>query len=322
MAWGNMVDLGWRRAFVKNKYEVQNYIKYQIDYTNRQIRVECTKSRVKGTSSIYTYWGPTNNGYQFVGGTKGNYRKCRDAWDYLKSGNIYTSTAGWCEIPSGSMAAKNRVIDCIYPYNTDGSLPTINLSTQMIFGLSNYSSWYAGRSVTSYWGWPQQDWHAQNIAGWFPKIGKKQTSSSSSGNTGTTTTEEKVADVTNLSVKNVAADNATIYYIGNHLATKYQISWSNGSDSGSAETANAYYTIRNLKAGNTYTVKVVSVDKSGNKTSGISINVTTAKHATVYVNQNGTKKKGYLWINDGGTKKKALAIWVNVNGEAKKAVNL
>lgn len=318
MAWGNLVDLGWKRAFVKNKYEVQNYIKYQIDTANRTIRVECTKSRVKGTSSIYTYWGPTNNGYQFVGGSKGNYKKCRDAWDYLKSGNIYTATAGWCEIPSGSMAAKDRVIDCIYSYNTDGSLPTINLSTQMIFGLSNYSAWYQGRSVTSFWGWPQQDWYAQDIKGWFPKIGAKQTSSSS----GTTTTTETVKDVTNIAVRNITADSGQVYYVGNHLAVKYQISWTNGTDSGSAETTNSFYNISNLKAGNTYAITVVSVDKSGTKTSGISINMTTAKHSTVYFNNNGTKKKGYLWINDGGTKKKALAIWVNVNGEAKKAIDL
>lgn len=285
MAFGSRTEIGWVDAFTAGKYQVQNYIIYEIDNENRRLRVIVSRQRCRSISSAYSYNASTNNGYQLLGGTKGDYSKIYDAYDWLTC----NSTAwGYCP------ANRDALIDCIYSYNADGSVPDVRLATQMIFTLSGYNA--------TYYGFPQTDWKEQNIKGLFPSI------------------SAAVTPVTNPSISDVKVNGATLNFVGSSKAAKYQLVLTSGDNSQTITTTNNIYTFTNLANNTTYTCTITAIDADGNKADAVSIQFTTEKQAHVYYNVNGTKKKGYVWVNVGGAKKKALRIWVNVDGTAKEAV--
>lgn len=292
MAFGNLIDIGWVDAFTVNKYQVQNWIKYSIDNENRKLRVCVTRQRCRGVSSIYGYNARVNNGYQLLGGTKGEHSKIYDTWETL---DAWAGNWGYCP------PTKDNWVDCVYSYNADGSVPQIRLATQMIFELSTGST-YQGRSVTQYWGWPQQDWKEQDLRGLFPAI------------------SAELSPISNPAISNIKVDGATLTFVGSNNAHHYKLELTSGSEKIETITLGNAYSFSNLTAGATYTCKITAVAQNGETSDSVSIQFTTDKQAHVYYNVDGTKKKGYVWVNVGGNKKKALAIWVNVNGTAKKAV--
>lgn len=286
MAWGTLTNVGWVNAFTSGKYATDNYVKYQIDDSERKLRVIITRQRVRSLNSAYSYSGPVNNGCQFVNGSKDSqYSKLYDTED-----QISVPGGGNTAIPSGG----DRNIAAVYTYNTDGSVPTINVATQMIFDLAGYDK--------TYYGFSNQNWKSQDLKSKFPSIGAE------------------LESVTDLTVSTVNATNATIAFVGNSKAVKYEISYTDGSNSVTNEVTDQTVTLTGLKMSTNYTVSVTAVDASGNKSKAISTTFTTLSQAQIFVNVGGTAKKGLVWVNVGGTPKKALDIWVNVGGTAKHLV--
>lgn len=286
MAWGKLTDVGWINAFTSGKYATDNYFKYQIDESERKLRVIITRQRVRSLNSAYSYSGPVNNGCQFLGGSKdAQYSKGYDTED-----QISVSGGGTVNIPSGS----DRTIAAVYTYNTDGSVPTINVATQMIFDLSGYDK--------TYYGFSNQNWKSQDLESKFPSIGAE------------------LEPVTDLTVIAVNATNATITYVGSSKAVKYEITYTDGANSVTNEIADQVVSLTGLKMSTNYTVSITAIDSSGNKSKAISTTFTTLSQAQIYVNVSGTAKKGLVWVNVGGAPKRALDIWVNVGGTAKHIV--
>lgn len=286
MAWGTLTNVGWVNAFTSGKYATDNYVKYQIDESERKLRVIITRQRVRSLNSSYSYSGPVNNGCQFLGGSKdAQYSKGYDTED-----QISVSGGGTVNIPSGG----DRTIAAVYTYNSDGSVPTITLSTQMIFDLSGYDK--------TYYGFSNQNWKNQDLKSKFPSI------------------SVEIEPVTDLTVSTVNATNATIAFVGSSKAAKYEITYTDGSNSVTNEVTDQTVSLTGLKMNTNYTVSVTAIDASGNKSKAISTTFTTLSQAQIYVNVGGTAKKGLVWVNVGGTPKRALDIWVNVGGTAKHIV--
>ncbi len=270
MAYGTLKEVGWVNAFTSGKYATDNYVKYQIDESSRKLRVIVTRQRVRSLDSYHSYDGPTNNGCKFVNGDKDDaYPKGYDTNDSIKvSGN------GTVNIPSNA----DRDIGAIYTYNDDGSVPSVSLSTQMIFTLSGYDP--------VYYDFSRQDWKSQELKSKFPAIGKK-----------------KPAPITHLTAYPLS-QSIQISFTASKDATKYKITATNTTDSTDTKTmevTETTATITGLKQNAEYEITVVAVDSSGNESNGLSISVST---------------QNLMFINVGGSAKRfsPYTIYINTSG--------
>ena len=152
--WGNATrrDYGWYQTMNNGKYAVSHWIYYYIDTNARQIRV-VDNQRLQSLTNRHAYYYGTNNGWQLnydSGMNDIQYGRVYDAWDEFNA-----------QYGGGSNAGVHPVA-AIYKYNDDGSLPAINLYSQMIMNIPGYNA--------SYYGFIQQDWKLCQIQGLFPKI--------------------------------------------------------------------------------------------------------------------------------------------------------
>ena len=153
--WGNATrrDYGWYQTMNNGKYAVHHWIYYYIDTNARQIRVVVDNQRLQSLTNRHAYYYGTNNGWQLnydSGMNDIQYGRVYDAWDEFNA-----------QYGGGSNAGVHPVA-AIYKYNDDGSLPAINLYSQMIMNIPGYNA--------SYYGFIQQDWKLCQIQGLFPKI--------------------------------------------------------------------------------------------------------------------------------------------------------
>ena len=153
--WGNATrrDYGWYQTMNNGKYAVSHWIYYYIDTNARQIRVVVDNQRLQSLTNRHAYYYGTNNGWQLnydSGMNDIQYGRVYDAWDEFNA-----------QYGGGSNAGVHPVA-AIYKYNDDGSLPAINLYSQMIMNIPGYNA--------SYYGFIQQDWKLCQIQGLFPKI--------------------------------------------------------------------------------------------------------------------------------------------------------
>ena len=153
--WGNATrrDYGWYQTMNNGKYAVSHWIYYYIDTNARQIRVVVDNQRLQSLTNRQAYYYGTNNGWQLnydSGMNDIQYGRVYDAWDEFNA-----------QYGGGSNAGVHPVA-AIYKYNDDGSLPAINLYSQMIMNIPGYNA--------SYYGFIQQDWKLCQIQGLFPKI--------------------------------------------------------------------------------------------------------------------------------------------------------
>lgn len=270
MAYGTLKEVGWVNAFTSGKYATDNYVKYQIDESSRKLRVIVTRQRVRSLDSYHSYDGPTNNGCQFINGDKdSSYPKIYDTNDSIKvSGN------GTVNIPSNA----DRNIGAVYTYNDDGSVPSVVLSTQMIFTLSGFDPTYYDFSV--------QNWKSQELKSKFPAIGKK-----------------KPAPITYLTAYPLS-QSIKISFTASKDATKYKITATNTTDrtdTKTMEVTETTATITGLKQNTKYEITVVAVDSSGNESNGLSVSVSTEN--LMFINVGGSAKRFFpytIYINTSG----------------------
>ena len=153
--WGSATrrDYGWYQTMNNGKYAVSHWIYYYIDTNARQIRVVVDNQRLQSLTNRHAYYYGTNNGWQLnydSGMNDIQYGRVYDAWDEFNA-----------QYGGGSNAGVHPVA-AIYKYNDDGSLPAINLYSQMIMNIPGYNA--------SYYGFIQQDWKLCQIQGLFPRI--------------------------------------------------------------------------------------------------------------------------------------------------------
>lgn len=296
MAWGTLKEVGWVNAFTSGKYATDNYVKYQIDESSRKLRVLVTRQRVSSLNSAYSYSGSVNNGCQFLGGVKDS----QYPGGYDTEDTISVSGGGSTLIPSNS----ERTIGRVYTYNHDGSVPSITLSTQMIFDLPGYDP--------NIYGFSQQNWKSQNLQSKFPTIAKA------------------INPVTDLQVTKITDTSISISFTGSEGAVKYKI-WieeDGTTNLNELETTDTKVTITNLSPGSSYNIGVCAVDSNGIESGWVLIDeittlvqsVTTLEQATTLINVDDNAKIGFVYANVSGTVKKAMNIYVNVNGTAKKCI--
>ena len=287
MAWGKLKARDWVNAFTSGKYATDNYVKYQIDESSRKLRVIVTRQRVRSLGSAYSYSGNVNNGCQFLGGEKDSqYPSGYDTED-----TISVPGGSSTQIPRNS----DRTIGRVYTYNNDGSVPSITLSTQMIFDLPGYDN-------TTY-KFSNQDWKSQELKSKFPTIAKL------------------ISPVTDLKVTNITTNSISVSFTGSDGAVKYGIFAIQDKQESESylETTETNATLTGLKSGTKYDIAVVAIDSNGiNSNSAYLYDVTTLEQAQLLINVSGTPKKGLVYINVNGVPKKAKAIYVNVNGTAKR----
>lgn len=297
MAWGTLKEVGWVNAFTSGKYATDNYVKYQIDESSRKLRVIVTRQRVRSLDSAHSYNGNVNNGCRFLGG--GEDSQYFDGYD--TEDIIVVTGGGSALIPSNS----ERTIGRVYTYNNDGSVPSITLSTQMIFDLSGYDK-------TTY-KFSNQDWKSQELKSKFPTIAKKA---------------PNVDPVTNVSVTKVSANSITVNFNLSQYAIKYSIVAIAIDDSGNASQAYSTTstgtpaTITGLSPNTKYKVGVSAIGTNNDMSDYVYVNnVTTLsqEQSPVMVNVDGIAKQVInAYINVNGVAKRTVAIYVNVNGTAKK----
>lgn len=296
MAWGTLKEVGWVNAFTSGKYATDNYVKYQIDESSRKLRVIVTRQRVRSLDSYHSYDGPTNNGCQFVNGDKdSSYPKGYDTNDSIKvSGN------GTVNIPSN----KDRKIGAVYTYNDDGSVPSVVLSTQMIFTLNESDPSYD----PTYYDFSVQNWKSQDLKSQFPTIAKK------------------INPVTDLKVTKVTNNSISVSFTASEGAVKYNIQaivMEDTTDVTGLETTDTKGTFTTLVPGTTYLISVRAIDSNGNYSDRTNVaNITTLSQAVVLINVDGIAKKGLGYINVNGVAKKVITIYVNVNGVAREYIPL
>lgn len=296
MSWGTLNEVGWVNAFTSGKYATDNYVKYQIDESSRKLRVIVTRQMVRSLGSAYNYSGNVNNGCQFLGGGKDSQYPSR----YDTEDTINVSGGGSTLIPSNS----DRTIGAVYTYNNDGSVPTITLSTQMIFTLPGYDP--------NVYGFSQQDWKSQNLRYKFPTIAKA------------------ISPVTDLQVTKITDTSISISFTGSEGAVKYKITIEEDGTTNlnELETTDTKVTITNLSPMTPYNIGVCAVDSNGIESNWVEIDeittlvqsATTLEQATTLINVDDNAKIGFVYANVNGTAKKAMNIYVNVNGTAKKCI--
>lgn len=240
MAWGTLKEVGWVNAFTSGMYATDNYVKYQIDESSRKLRVIVTRQRVRSLGSAYSYSGNVNNGCQFLGGGKDS----QYSGGYDTEDTISVSGGGSTLIPSNS----DRTIGAVYTYNNDGSVPSITLSTQMIFDLSGYDK-------TTY-KFSNQDWKSQELKSKFPTIAKKAPN-----------------PVKDIIVTGVTTSTISISFTASSDASSYLVDWGtvNSTDEtpedmlavGSATITDTTYTITDLKRNQLYLIMVTSLGSDG-----------------------------------------------------------
>lgn len=249
MSWGTLKEVGWVNAFTSGKYATDNYVKYQIDESSRKLRVIVSRQRVRSLDGYHAYSGSVNNGYKFDNGDNDSqYPRTSDTDD-----TINVSVGGSTLIPSNS----DRNIGAVYTYNDDGSVPSITLSTQMIFTLPGYDP--------NAYDFSQQNWKSQDLKSKFPTIAKKAPN-----------------PVTNLTVTGVTTSTISISFTASSDASSYLIVWGdyiNDEDSmleeGSETITGTTYTITNLIKNKAYMVTVNALDSSGTSSDTVSIKATT-----------------------------------------------
>lgn len=240
MAWGTLKEVGWVNAFTSGKYATDNYVKYQIDESSRKLRVIVTRQRVRSLGSAYSYSGNVNNGCQFLGGGKDS----QYSGGYDTEDTISVSGGGSTLIPSNS----DRTIGAVYTYNNDGSVPSITLSTQMIFDLSGYDK-------TTY-KFSNQNWKSQELKSKFPTIAKKAPN-----------------PVKDIIVTGVTTSTISISFTASSDASSYLVDWGtvNSTDEteddmlpqGNATITDTTYTITNLDKNQLYLIMVTSLGSDG-----------------------------------------------------------
>lgn len=251
MAWGTLKEVGWVNAFTSGKYATDNYVKFQIDESSRKLRVIVTRQRVRSLNSSYSYSGTVNNGCKFLGGEKDS----QYSGGYDTEDTISVSGGGSTQIPSNS----DRTIGRVYTYNNDGNVPSITLSTQMIFDMPGYDP--------NVYGFSQQDWKSQELKSKFPTIAKKAPN-----------------PVTDLKATWITTSTISISFTASSNASSYLIVWgeyitSDDEDSmleeGSETITGTTYTITNLIKNKAYMVTVNALDSSGTSSDTVSIKATT-----------------------------------------------
>lgn len=240
MAWGTLKEVGWVNAFTSGKYATDNYVKYQIDESSRKLRVIVTRQRVRSLGSAYSYSGNVNNGCQFLGGGKDS----QYSGGYDTEDTISVSGGGSTLIPSNS----DRTIGAVYTYNNDGSVPSITLSTQMIFDLPGYDP--------NIYGFSTQNWKSQNLQSKFPTIAKKAPN-----------------PVKDIIVTGVTTSTISISFTASSDASSYLVDWGtvNSTDEteddmlpqGNATITDTTYTITNLDKNQLYLIMVTSLGSDG-----------------------------------------------------------
>lgn len=288
MAWGTLKEVGWVNAFTSGKYATDNYVKYQIDESSRKLRVIISRQRVRSLNSAYSYSGSVNNGYKFDNGDKDSqYPRTSDTED-----TISVPGGGSTLIPSNS----DRNIGAVYTYNNDGSVPSITLSTQMIFDMPGYDP--------NIYGFSQQNWKSQDLKSKFPAIAKA------------------INPVTDLQVTKVTSTSISISFTGSEGAVKYKIAIvaNDTTDVNELETTDTKVTITNLSPVSSYNILVCAVDSNGIESDWVEIDEITASiPSPVAINVDGIAKQVIdARINVNGVAKITVAIYVNVNGTAKK----
>ena len=153
--WGNATrrDYGWYQTMNNGKYAVHHWIYYYIDTNARQIRVVVDNQRLQSLTNQHAYYYSANNGWQL------NYDSGMNDIQY---GRVYDADDTFNAQYGGASNAGVHPVAAIYKYNDDGSLPAINLYSQMIMNIPGYNA--------SYYGFIQQDWKLCQIQGLFPKI--------------------------------------------------------------------------------------------------------------------------------------------------------
>ena len=238
MAWGTLKEVGWVNAFTSGKYATDNYVKYQIDESSRKLRVIVTRQRVRSLGSAYSYNGNVNNGCRFLGGEKDS-----QYFDGYDTEDIIVVTGGGSAlIPSNS----DRTIGRVYTYNDDGSVPSITLSTQMIFDLYDPNNH----------GFSQQNWKSQELKSNFPTIAKKAPN-----------------PVKDIIVTGVTTSTISISFTASSDASSYLVDWGtvNSTDEteddmlaqGNATITDTTYTITNLDKNQLYLIMVTSLGSDG-----------------------------------------------------------
>ena len=153
--WGNATrrDYGWYQTMNNGKYAVHHWIYYYVDTNARQIRVVVDNQRLQSLTNRHAYYYSANNGWQL------NYDSGMNDIQY---GRVYDADDTFNAQYGGASNAGVHPVAAIYKYNDDGSLPAINLYSQMIMNIPGYNA--------SYYGFIQQDWKLCQIQGLFPKI--------------------------------------------------------------------------------------------------------------------------------------------------------
>lgn len=251
MSWGTLNEVGWVNAFTSGRYATDNYVKYQIDESSRKLRVIVSRQRVRSLDGYHAYGGSVNNGYKFDNGDNDSqYPRTSDTDD-----TINVSGGGSTLIPSNS----DRNIGAVYTYNDDGSVPSITLSTQMIFTLPGYDP--------NAYDFSQQNWKSQELKSKFPTIAKKAPN-----------------PVTDLKATWITTSTISISFTASSNASSYLIVWgeyitSDDEDSmleeGSETITGTTYTITNLIKNKAYMVTVNALDSSGTSSDTVSIKATT-----------------------------------------------
>ena len=241
MAWGKLKEVGWVNAFTSGKYATDNFVKYQIDESSRKLRVIVSRKRVRSLNSSYSYSGNVNNGYKFDNGDNDSqYPRTSDTED-----TISVSGGGSTLIPDENSA---RNIGAVYTYNHDGSVPSITLSTKMIFDMPGYDP--------NIYGFSRQNWKSQELKSRFPTIAKKAPN-----------------PVTNLTVTGVTTSTISISFTASSDASSYLVDWGtvNSTDEteddmlpqGNETITDTTYTITNLDKNQLYLIMVTSLGSDG-----------------------------------------------------------
>lgn len=283
MAYGGDVALGWVEVMSNGKYAVDDYIYYQLDETNRKIRVIVDNQRIRSLSNYYSYNFPVNNGFQLLGGT--NDSQYGRVWDVDMRINVPAGGSFTCGVNKRA---------AVYSYDSNGNISGVLVASQMIMAPAGYNA--------TYYGFLQKDWNSIDISSRLPKISKE------------------IQSPSNVMVDpaTVGTTRAKVSWVGSSKATSYEVTITGGGSTSTYTTNDNYYYFINLQRGTKYTVSIVAKDANGNKSSATNIDFTTRNQSRVYVKDEGKGKRGYVFVKVDGKLVRAVNIWVNVNGEPKR----